>query len=144
MQLTAPANNLGFKVNKANAALRSLFNRYLREAGGVLTPEQWGIIQFLIAHPGVKQNEIVKEIRCDQTTLTRMLDAMQKKKLIRRDSDQSDRRAFRIFATDEAVQAHREALPFVKKYNEAVMKIISDNECSVVIKTLDKIISGLK
>lgn len=143
MQSDSLDDNIGFKISKANAALKSLFNRYLLDAGGVFTPEQWGTIQFLITNPGVKQADIVKTVRCDQTTMTRMLDVMQRKELIRREPDPSDRRAFRIYATDTAVKAYRAAIPFVKKYNDAVMKIVSGNEYAAMIKTLDKIISDV-
>ena len=143
MQSVSLDDNLGFKINKANAALKSLFSRYLLDAGGVFTPEQWGTIQFVISNPGVKQAEIVKTVRCDQTTMIRMLDVMQRKELIRREPDPSDRRAFRIYATDAAIKAYRAAIPFVKKYNDALEKIVSGNEYAAMIKTLDRIISDV-
>jgi DNA-binding MarR family transcriptional regulator len=136
-------NAIGYKVNKANTVLKAFFQQTILDSGNDITPEQWGLINYLISNPAVKQSEIAKVTYRDQTSITRMLDGMEKKNLITREVDKTDRRVFNIRATDHAKDIYNSILPYAKKYNDTFKKIFSDDECEVFIEKLDRLTAAI-
>jgi MarR family transcriptional regulator, transcriptional regulator for hemolysin len=143
LELNHISNAIGYKVNKANSILRKYFNKIIQDSGNNITPEQWGLINFLLYNPGVKQAEIVKITNRDQTSITRMLDGLQKKRLIQRKIDKQDRRIYKIYATEEAQIIYDSILPYAKIYNDTLKTVFSEKECKIFIENLDRVISRI-
>lgn len=134
---------VGYKVNKLNALLRSEFQGILHKAGWKITPEQWGTIHFLIHNPGSTQTVLASASRRDQTSITRLLDGLQRHGLIERRNDQSDRRIFRIFLTEEAERMYMVTFSRVEEFNLNLKKCLSDSEGEKLIELMDKLYQSL-
>ena len=131
------SNAIGYKVNKANSALRAYFQLMINESGNSITPEQWGMINFLLYNPGAIQTELSRITNRDRTSITRMLDGMEKKGLVERKNDKNDRRVFRIYPTKKAKEMYDSILPYAEKYNNTVKDLLSEEECIELVRKLD-------
>ncbi|MDH5655472.1 MAG: MarR family transcriptional regulator [Spirochaetia bacterium] len=134
-------HSVGYKIYKTNGLLRNLFQKTIHESGSDLTPEQWGIINYLKFNPGVTQTKIVQVSGRDQTSITRMLDGLQKKKLIERKKDDDDRRVFRIYLTVSGKKMYNLILPYSKKYNDRLNGMFSEAERKKLFELLDRLSS---
>ena len=100
--------NFGFLVNDVARLLRTTFDRRVRALD--LTRSQWWVLNHLFRQDGVTQSDLAEILDIEKATLGRLLDRMEAKNLVRRQTDQHDRRAKRIYLTAEvepSVQAMR-------------------------------------
>ena len=85
----------GFIIYRTALAMRASLQRVLKEQEFDITPEQYGILMLLREEEGLSQKEIGDVLFKDKPNISRMLDALERKRLILRQS--SDRRSFAIF-----------------------------------------------
>ena len=78
---------------KFNQFAMSFFKHY------DLTPEQAGVIRRLEEQEGMSQKELSIRMTKDQTNITRLLDQLEKKKLVIRRPNKEDRRSFLAYLT---------------------------------------------
>lgn len=89
----------GFLTNKAAHALKLGLLRSFKLRGLDVTTEQWGVLNLLFHKDGLTQTELARTAIKDKPNITRILDTMEKKKLVVRQPDPNDGRTFRIHLT---------------------------------------------
>jgi MarR family transcriptional regulator, transcriptional regulator for hemolysin len=105
-----------------------------------VTPEQWTVLKRLAAQDGINQKELAKKSEKDQPTLTRILDILERKKLIYKQKNADDRRSFLIFITEKGRKAKDELSPFIERlYEDTILKGISEKELEVYKSVLSQI-----
>ena len=101
------SRNFGFILNDVARLLRTTFDRRVKSLG--LTRSQWWVLNHLFRNDGVTQSELADMLEIEKATLGRLLDRLEAKGWVRREADAADRRARRVFLTDEvepALKAH--------------------------------------
>ena len=106
----------GFIIYRTALAIRGTFERTLKEQGFDITPEQCGILSLLREEEGLSQKEIGDVLFKDKPNISRMLDILERKRLIIRQP--TDRRRYSIFLT-EAGKKLSEQIPPIKMQLEA-------------------------
>jgi DNA-binding MarR family transcriptional regulator len=104
------SRNFGFILHDVARLLRTTFDRRVRELG--FTRSQWWVLNHLFRNNGVTQSELADLLEVERATLGRLLDRLEQKGWVRREGDASDRRAKRVFLTEEvepAIKAMRAA-----------------------------------
>ena len=91
----------GFLVNRAALRIKKEFHRLLEEQGYAVTPEQCIVLWQLWNHEGGVQRELASTTFKDMTNMTRILDGLERRRLVIRRRDEHDRRCSRIYLTDE-------------------------------------------
>ncbi|KPL59559.1 MarR family winged helix-turn-helix transcriptional regulator [Rossellomorea vietnamensis] len=105
-----------------------------------VTPEQWTVLKRLAEQDGISQKELAMRSEKDQPTLTRILDILERKKLIYKEKNSEDRRSFLIFITEKGVTAKDELSPFIENlYEDTILKGISEEELEVYKSVLSQI-----
>lgn len=89
------ARNFGFLVNDVARALRTEYDRRVRELG--LTRSQWWVMNHLYRNPGLTQSELAALLEVEKPSVGRLLDRLEAKGWVRREHDPSDRRAWRVY-----------------------------------------------
>ncbi len=117
-------DSLGFMIYRTALALKSALQRSFRDNGAGITAEQWAIIRHLWEEEGLSQREIGEKASKDKPNITRMLDALQKKRLIFRQPDPRDRRKFCVYLTKEGKQLHERLFPLAKSLRQ---RVFNDN-----------------
>ncbi|MBN1430677.1 MAG: MarR family transcriptional regulator [Anaerolineae bacterium] len=73
-----------------------------------LTPSQYAVLLLLDAHEGIRLTTVSDRLLLARSTITRIVDQLEKTGLVRRESDPDDRRAQRVILTAEG-EARRAA-----------------------------------
>jgi DNA-binding MarR family transcriptional regulator len=104
------SRNFGFILNDVARLMRTTFDRRVRSLG--FTRSQWWVLNHLFRNDGVTQSELAVILEVEKATLGRLLDRMEAKGWVRREEHASDRRAKRVYLTEEvqpAIKAMRAA-----------------------------------
>ena len=97
------SRNFGFILHDVARLLRTTFDRRVRRLG--LTRSQWWVLNHLFRNDGAIQSELADTLEIEKATLGRLLDRLEEKGWIRREADSQDRRAKRVFLTEEVEPA---------------------------------------
>ena len=110
------SRNFGFIMNDVARLMRTAFDRRVRALG--LTRSQWWVLNHLFRNDGITQSELADVLEVQKPTLGRLLDRMEQKGWIRREGHSDDRRAKRVFLTEEvepAIKTMRAAAAALRK-----------------------------
>jgi DNA-binding MarR family transcriptional regulator len=132
-------DSLGFIIYRTALALKAALHRSFAENGYEITPEQWGIIRHLWEEEGLSQREIGEKAAKDKPNITRMLDVLEKKRLIFRQPDPRDRRKYCIYLTKEGKQLHEQLFPLTQNLRARVTHNLAPPEIDLLKDTLNKI-----
>ena len=97
------SRNFGFILNDVARLMRTTFDRRVKALG--LTRSQWWVLNHLFRNDGVTQSELADILEVKKATLGRLLDRMEQKGWVRREGHAGDRRAKRVFLTEEVEPA---------------------------------------
>ena len=97
------SRNFGFVLNDVARLLRTIFDRRVKSLG--LTRSQWWVLQYVFRNHGATQSELAEVLEIEKATLGRLLDRLVDKGWLRREADAGDRRAKRIYLTEEVEPA---------------------------------------
>jgi len=134
---------IGYVIGRACHIMRREFKATLENAGYDITPEEWGLLNRLWEQDGRRQAELAEATIRDRTTITRLLDAMVKKGLVRRETDPEDRRAVRAWLTPEGRALRRELIPLTEALLQRATEGIQREDLLTTIDTLRALQSNL-
>lgn len=110
MQREDLSRNFGFILHDVARLMRATYDRRMKALG--LTRSQWWVLTHLFRNDGVTQTELADILEIEKPTLGRLLDRLESNGWIRREEHSDDRRAKRVFLTEEvepAMKTMREA-----------------------------------
>ena len=93
---------IAVNVNILNSRIKKCFFDKLQENGINITPEQFLVLDILWKEQSLSQQKIADIIQKDKNSVTKIIDSLDKKNLVRRVVDKNDRRINKIELTDEA------------------------------------------
>ena len=126
-----------FWMERAMKAQRKATNQLFRKLGIELTPDQWIVLKKLSETEVVSQRELADATSKDPAALTRLLDLLEKKRLIERAS--ADRRTFKVLLTKEGLALVNKVIPEAVAYRQIGIKNVSEMEMSIFRKVLETI-----
>ena len=137
------SSSLGYLTVTSARLFAAATNRALAEAGVGLTAEQWAMLQTLVNEDGRTQDELLRFTRYEKSSLSRLLDGMERKGLIRRERGASDARKRNVFITGKG----REQGKIGTELNREVLKIlysgIDEGDLDTCREVLEHIQNGL-
>ena len=136
-------DSLGFIIYRTALALKSALQRFFKENGFEITVEQWAIIRHLWEGDGLSQREIAEKTSKDKPNITRMVDALEQKRLVFRQPDPRDRRKYCIYLTKEGRQLKERLLPLAQNLRERVTQNLTPPEINLLKDTLNKIYQNI-
>ena len=110
-----------------------------QEYGIDLSKEQWLVLKKLHEKDGQNQNELAFITNRSKTSLTRLINTMEKKKLLLRVISNEDKRINNIFLSDLGKSIFKKSLPILKLIINELQKGISTEELEQAIKVLNLI-----
>lgn len=108
-----------------------------------ITTEQWSVLSCLWHEDKITQQQLCDLTRKDKPSMTRLLDNLQKNKLIVRVPHSTDRRINLIHLTQEGVRLREKVTRTVKEIVDKALMGISDEEIATSRSVLTKIIQNL-
>jgi len=132
-------DRLIFLLGQARHRIMTSLDKSLFKAAGI-TSAQSGALFYLMKNNGCLLRQLSEALMLDSSAITGMVDRLEKKKLIKRQSSTTDRRAINIYITESGHEAATKAFSVVKKYNNAIKKGYSSDEVHVFRSILQSII----
>jgi MarR family transcriptional regulator for hemolysin len=130
---------IGINVNRTAFLMTEEIARRFSGCGLPLSAQDFGILLRLYQQGSTTQVEIAAMMMRDKTTITRRIDGLVKKRLVRRNPDPDDRRYFRVELTEAGHQALEVMVPLVRDFQREVLSGIPEEEKAVTIRTLQHI-----
>lgn len=104
-----PLRNVSFLIGDTARLLRRRFEQ--KAKGHSLSRAQWQVLASVQRYPGIQQNALADFMEMKPITLVRLIDKLEEAGLIERRVDKSDRRARRLYLTEESaptmIELHR-------------------------------------
>jgi len=133
--------SLGFIISRTSTRYKNELGRRLKPFD--VTPEQWVTLRRLREQDGLTQKELSDKIFKDQPTITRILDKLERKRLIRRSPCPEDRRIFRIHLTDQGGDLLEQLMAVSLQVREDACRGVSERELAALKAALNRIWSNL-
>ncbi|QLE85837.1 MULTISPECIES: MarR family winged helix-turn-helix transcriptional regulator [Shewanella] len=129
--------SLGYLVSHLNNELQDALDQRLKRYQ--LDIKLWPVLFSLWQEEGVTQTELSK--RCDVAnyTMTRLLDQLQQQQLITRHQEAENRRAFKIYLTDNGKALEQDLIREAERVNERYLSVLDDDERGAFMHILNKI-----
>ncbi len=108
-----------------------------RISGKELTPAQYSVLSLLWKRDGLKFNELASACCCSPSTITGVVDTLEKKGLVRRESNPQDRRSILARLTDRG-KAMEQATPCLGMIFEGCCGALARDELEQLAELLSK------
>lgn len=105
-------NSMGTLIGRTSHAILNILQKKFREEGYNITVEQWQVLINLNNTNDQFHQQLSENIFKEKSTITRLLDGLEKKHLINRVADTSDRRQKRIRITTQGKNLLNKLKPF--------------------------------
>lgn len=131
-------------TGKISTAINRTFLRAFALECVDITTEQWSILACLWQKDRVTQQALCSLTLKDKPSMTRLIDNLEKRNLVIRVSDHTDRRINLIHLTDTGFALQAKATEIVQKIASRTLNKITDEELNVCRSVLKKIMANLQ
>lgn len=128
----------------AATAIARRLQKHFRNEGLDITIEQWSILYHLWKEDGLSQQELCNRTFRDKPSITRLLDNLEKLKLVKRVPSKEDRRINSIFLTEAALLLHDVTINLANQTMDEALVGVSKAEIETVKNVLQKVYDNLK
>ena len=125
--------------SQVSAGLRHTF----QNAGYDLTPEQWAVLCRLREFEGLNQIQLSEKTHKDRHNITRILKQLDKRGYIEKRNDKNDKRAYRIYLTQNGRSLYENIKPFVVKHRDRICRGFNTKDLLDFRKYLEQVIRNL-
>ena len=133
-----------FLTGKATAALARRLQRNLKEEGISITSEQWSLLYYLWIEEGRTQQELACLTFRDKPSVSRLINNLEKLKLVMRVNDKEDNRSNLIFLTKQGRQLREACMRQAKRTIGQALEGLNYDEMVRAKDTLEVLYSNLK
>src|SRR6187455_2762375 len=110
-----------FITGKASTAIGRRLQKNFKQSNVEITIEQWSVLYHLWKEDGMSQQQLCDATFRDKPSITRLVDNLEKVKLVKRVASTDDRRINMIYVTPEAMQLQEKAMELAgQTLNEAL------------------------
>ncbi|MEF2965969.1 MarR family transcriptional regulator [Paenibacillus sp. M1] len=128
---------VGFIMGVTYRKISSLLQSRLREYD--ITPEQWSVLRQIDQSEGLIQREIAERTGKDKPTTTRILDHLESKGLVYKQTGPQDRRSYLVYSSERGKALIRDTLPIEEGVTEDVKQCLSAEEYDLLVELLLRI-----
>ena len=128
-----------FITGKASTAIARRLQKKFNKAGLNLTIEQWSVLYHLWKEDGKSQQDLCNATFRDKPSITRLVDNLEKLKLVKRVPSKDDRRMNLIVLTPEAKKLQDQTMELASEtLNEALEGVPTDriDVCKEVLQVV--------
>jgi MarR family transcriptional regulator, organic hydroperoxide resistance regulator len=118
--------------------------KMLAEMNYDLTFEQILVLQILEEEDGLMLGVLAEKADRERTTISRMVDGLEKRNLAIRISDKTDKRQKLVYLTKLGKKRNAEMAPLIEKFIQEAFSGVQNKNIEVTLETLKAIFGGLK
>ncbi len=135
------AQYLPYLLNRAGARIAAAFNSEMRQIGASL--QVWRVLAALREQDGRRMGDLSKTTSIEVSTLTRLVDNMEKDGLVVRRREAGDARAISLHVTPSGRRLTQRILPIAERYETVALKGFSAGEAAVLKKALCRLYDNM-
>lgn len=128
-------------VGRACQLVQQTLARELRPLD--IKPPQLDILINLLRTEGLSQQDLARKLLVGRSNMTMLLPQLEKRGLIERRANASDKRALRLFLTDSGRSLAREAMAIQAAIIDEIMSLSTPEECDIVGDSMRRIVDRL-
>jgi DNA-binding MarR family transcriptional regulator len=129
---------VGVFLNLVHCQFKQFLNSVFQKHGFNLTPEQYLVMDTLWDEGVLSQQQIADILLKDKNSVTKLIDALENKGLVKRIADLKDRRLNKIHLTDKAVSLKDDITVIAIETTNAIIKDIPKEDLIRFVKVLNK------
>lgn len=130
---------INFLLGASQNVVFKYFSKQLSEYG--ITPSQYGVLNCLWQYGDLSPSRIREILSLEASSVSGLLDRMQKSGLIDRHIDQNNRRIIIVSPTEKSMSVKDSVEAVVEEMNDKFLQPFSDEERAVLRKALLTIIN---
>jgi DNA-binding MarR family transcriptional regulator len=133
-----------FITGKATTAVGRRLQKNFKQAGIDVTIEQWSVLYHLWKDDGMSQQQLCDSTFRDKPSITRLVDNLEKLKLVRRTPSKDDRRINLIHLTKEAQLLQEKTMEIANQTINEALQNVSTEKIEVAREVLQIVYENLK
>jgi DNA-binding MarR family transcriptional regulator len=127
----------------ASTAVARRLQKNFRLAGLEITIEQWSVLYHLWKQDGMSQQELCNRTFRDKPSITRLLDNLEKQKLVKRMPSKDDRRINLVCLTESAKCLQDRTIELANQTMDEALIGVGKNEIEIVKQVFQKVYDNL-
>ena len=132
-----------FITGKASTAIARRLQKKFNEAGISVTIEQWSVLYHLWKADGMNQQELCSATFRDKPSITRLVDNLEKLALVKRVSDEKDRRVNKIYLTKSAMSLEEQTMTLAEETLNEALAGVPQEQIEMCKEVLQKVYDNL-
>ncbi|WPP50190.1 MarR family winged helix-turn-helix transcriptional regulator [Catalinimonas niigatensis] len=137
-------SNYSFLLEKTHKKIKQYAKQQFRALGFDVTVDQWAVLKILFENQELSQVALAEFTHKDTPTVTRILDLLSQKELIKRQHDAQDRRRVRVCLTEAGKNTVTKMLPEVRKIRMHAWKHLTEDDFQQFVRILNTIYDNLE
>ena len=134
---------LGMLIGQVHRLSTKRFVQNSHTHGLEISLDQWLVLGPVWKNDGISQKDIAEYCGKDKTSVTKIIDTLEKKNLVVRVTDQLDHRVKRVVLSQKGRELFLSALPVMAQTRDELRSGISDKEIEALKTILNKIYNNL-
>lgn len=132
-----------YLISRVNLVVTSALKKEFASSGvEQVKPAYLGVLMSLWQEDGLKVIELGKKAGLEPSTMTGLLDRMERDELVARTSDTSDRRVLRIYLTKTGRQVREPALKVVERVLNEIFAGIAEDDIDQAKHLLRRVLAN--
>ena len=133
-----------FITGKASTAIARRLQKKFNTAGVNLTIEQWSVLYQLWKEDGKSQQELCNATFRDKPSITRLIDNLEKLNLVKRVSDDKDRRINKVYLTRHAQKLQEDTMVLAEETLNEALEGVPVDQIDLCKMVLQRVYDNLK
>jgi DNA-binding MarR family transcriptional regulator len=133
---------LPYLLNRAGVRIATAFGEEVRPLGASL--QMWRVLAALREKDGRRMGDLSATTSIEVSTLTRLVDQMEKKGLVARRRDAADARAVALFVTAAGRRLTRRIMPIAERYERVALDGFGAREAATLKAALRRLYTNME
>ena len=133
------SKEVAVELNLTGCKLKQFIAAKLRQENVPLTPEQFLLIDLLWNQGSMSQQQLADQMHKDKNSVTKLVDAIERKGFVYRQQNASDRRSNTLVLTEKALELRDDAKQKGISILDEMLEGISEAELRSFLSTLNKL-----
>ena len=135
---------LGMLMSQVDRLCTKRFIQNSHKLGLDISQDQWMVLGPIWKQEGISQKEIAEYCGKDKTSVTKIIDTLEKKNFLVRFPDQIDQRVKRVVLSNKGKKLMNDVMPVIEQTRNELRVGVSDREINMLKSILVKIYNNLK
>ena len=136
--------DIGMLLSQVDRLCTKKFGQNAQNAGINISQDQWLVLGPVWKTEGISQKDIAEYCGKDKTSVTKIIDTLEKKNFLVRFPDQIDQRVKRVVLSNKGKKLMNDVMPVIEQTRNELRVGISDREIDMLKSILGKIYNNLK